>query len=731
MTPRRFAVPSLLTFVLSFCCLSVTDADSIHVVKSVQSGDWSSTDTWASGHIPTTGDQVVIRSGHHVRYDIESSVVIRLVQIAGTLEFATDKSTRLDVGLLTVTDLETPMEEGFDCHVMPRPLEPGKSRPALIVGRPEAPVAKDCTALIRLHFIEGMDQDSCPGILCCGGRMDFHGQPIERTWVKLSGEAEAGDTTLALASPVPDWKPGDHIIVTGTKRPRNGLQVGGEYYSTIQTEENLVAGTVSRMPSGGDRLQLDHPLEFSHFASEDYQAEAANLSRNVIVESADPNGVRGHTMYHRHSAGSISYAEFRHLGKKDLLGRYSLHFHLVGDTMRGSSIIGASIWDSDNRWVVIHGTSYLTVRDCVGYKSIGHGYFLEDGTENYNVLDHNLAVAVAGGKPLPKQVFSFDPNRGAGFWWGNCQNSFTRNVAADCIEYGFRFDNKQTEDFDPHLPVLQADGTYQTVDTRILPFIRFEDNEAHTMKFFSLSLRGFSRPEKGLDIYAQANDLAVEAAAAIPERGHPFWIRDFKTWEAHWGSHFGTAGVFLDGYDCFRADVGIWRSIMEGSGFRRLHMSEMRVNDIHMPLGMPSLQGERSRHHAGLSSFRDDLPPATMVTQAFLDGGLLRVQGSTADSSDIKSVMVNGKPANSIRGSFAEWEIVLDAPPEERWEVNAFAEDVVGNVELRPHFLVVDPTGFSTTAASNSVGAANSTSHVHHMSSSSTTGSDSDHPGHH
>ena len=28
-------------------------------------------------------------------------------------------------------------------------------------------------------------------------------------------------------------------------------------------------------------------------------------------------------MYHRHSAGAISYAEFRHLGKKGVLGRYS------------------------------------------------------------------------------------------------------------------------------------------------------------------------------------------------------------------------------------------------------------------------------------------------------------------------------------------------------------------------------------------------------------------------
>src|SRR5207248_6149931 len=102
-----------------------------------------------------------------------------------------------------------------------------------------------------------------------------------------------------------------------------------------------------------------------------YRAEVANLSRNVIVESADPAGVRGHTMYHKNSAGSIAYAEFRHLGKKDTLGRYAIHFHLCGDTTRGSLIVGASIHNSHNRWITVHGTNFLVVRDCVGYNSVG------------------------------------------------------------------------------------------------------------------------------------------------------------------------------------------------------------------------------------------------------------------------------------------------------------------------------------------------------------------------
>jgi hypothetical protein len=162
---------------------------------------------------------------------------------------------------------------------------------------------------------------------------------------------------------------------------------------------------------------LEQPLKFTHSGEGDYRAEVANLSRNVIVESAHLDGPRGHTMYHRNSAGSISYAEFRHLGKEGVLGKYSIHFHLCGDSMRGSSVLGASIHHSKNRWLTIHGTNYLVVRDCVGYQSISHGFFLENGTEVYNVLDRNLACQALEGKPLPKQLLPFDKHNGAGFWY--------------------------------------------------------------------------------------------------------------------------------------------------------------------------------------------------------------------------------------------------------------------------------------------------------------------------
>ncbi|WDI42057.1 G8 domain-containing protein [Bremerella sp. P1] len=703
---------SILAFaaLLLVTSISAVSAAEQSVVFSKQSGPWSAEATWDGGELPEAGDQVVIRAGHEVVYDLESRKVYRLVQIAGTLRFAQDRSTLLNAGLVSLLASEEPTEEGFDCTDMPEPsahahhdhhhhhgMHTTALVPTLLIGEPGNPIPAEHTATIRLHYVEGMDKESCPALINCGGHMEIHGQPMRNTWVKMHRASDIGDERVTVVESIEDWKPGDHIIVTGTQEQRERRRGGpsGGFIDTAQTEERHIVKVGSKDFSGGYTITLDKPLTFAHYADDEFKAEVANLTRNVIVESANPDGVRGHTMIHVESKGSISYAEFRHLGKRDLLGRYSLHFHLCGQTMRGSSVIGASIWDSHNRFLTIHGTDSIVVRDCVGYKSVGHGFFLEDGTETNNILDHNLSAVVGPGKPLPKQVVPYDKNRGAGFWFANCHNVFTRNVAAECAEYGYRFENKEADGFNPHLTIREVHGSLTSKDTRVMPFIRFQDNEAHTMRFFCLNLRGVSRPDGGgLDIYDQNLSLAQEAAEAIPTPGYPFWIRNFKGWESNWGIHLGTTGVFVDGLNVFRSDVAIWRSIMDGSGYRGLQTKEMRVNDIHNPLsmGMPAVSEEEAsekRIFRGVSSFIDDLPPQTVITKAVRHGSLVHIEGSTSDTSDVKSVTVNGQPARSCRDHFAQWEITLEAPAGQSLNLTAVAEDVNGLKEIAPHQLVV------------------------------------------
>ncbi len=522
-------------------------------IESAKSGAWSDAKTWKPQRLPKSGDRVKINRGTTVVYDVASKEVLRLLQVVGTLRFARDRDTLLNVGVLKVQNNETCSESGFACDfhgvsAAGEPLDsPDGLLPALEVGTLDEPIPAEFTARIRLHYLEGMDKKDAPAIACCSARMDLHGAPLKRTWVKLGADVQPDDRTVTLSQAASDWRMGDEVLVTGSQHHNSG---GGHYR---ENPEDLNSETRVIKAVDGLKLTLDKPLKFAHFGSGEFRSEVANLSRNVIVESADPDGVRGHTVYHRFSAGSISYARFAHLGKEGVLGRYSIHFHLVGDTMRGAQVLGAAIVDSHNRWVTIHGTEYLVVRDCVGYRSVGHGYFLEDGTEVFNVLDHNLGVQAFRGRRLPNQVLPFDPNDGAAFWWANGRNTFIRNTSCENDEYGFRYDSQKRSNFDSRLGVRNAAGETEEVDIRTLPFYRFEQNEAHTEGLYGMVIAGTDR--------------------AAPDTRHPHHLRGLKIWQVHYALRPQVPNMLIEDVSIDNAVYGVYRPEFENHVYRNLRIA--------------------------------------------------------------------------------------------------------------------------------------------------------------
>lgn len=683
-------------------------------IHSAGSGAWSSPKTWRGGKQPATGDRVLVREGHTVVYDVASEKVIRSIHISGTLTFANNRNTRLDVGLIRIAPGNRIVEAGFDCDHTPdakklksiagKGGQPGFSalcaccdnKAALLVGTPERPIDAKHTALIRLHYIAGMDRKSCPAIVCCGGRMDFHGAPLERTWMRLDATTRVDSKIVVTAHRPKGWSVGDRVILTGSDGNFGGRRP--------QTEQRRIVAIA------GSRLTLDKPTYYRHSGEDKFRSEVANLSRNVVVESARPEGVRGHTMYHAGSAGSISYAEFRHLGKKDTLGRYPVHFHLCRDTMRGSSVVGASIWDSHNRWLVIHGTEYLIVKDCVGYKSIGHGFFLEDGTEVFNTLDRNLAVRAANGEPLPKQALPFDKNEGAGFWWANSHNTFTRNTAADCDGYGFRYEatpragfrDKSTGKtfgsyrrwFDLTMPIRRPDGKRIRRDIRTLPFIRFDDNTAHNIANYAVN-------------------LGQDAAGVGPDKDHPFVVRRMTIWNAQRGYTVHVPNVQVDGMRIHRCGYEIYRASYRSQDYRNVHLSGIRgqyvVTDLksyvatgksvvkrNIGLNRNRLPGFPRGTGAGGTAYRDadveavalkpvdDAPPITVITDSRKNGDTLVVRGTTTDNGPLKHVTVNGRMAR-ILDRHGNWEARLKLKSTGVISLTAAAEDAAGNREQTPH----------------------------------------------
>jgi hypothetical protein len=385
-------------------------------------------------------------------------------------------------------------------------------------------------------------------------------------------------------------------------------------------------------------------------------------------------------MYHHGSAGSIGYTEFRGLGKKGVLGRYALHFHRLRDSMRGSSVIGASIWDSHNRWITVHGTDYLVVRDCVGYNSIGHGYFLEDGTEVFNIFDHNLAVQGRTGDILTGQVLPFDHNSGSGFWWANCLNTFTRNVSCECDVYGFRFDAQKTAEFDPVLAVPQIDGSLRKVDIRTLPFVRFENNESHCQRNHAMNIGG-------LDIQLEGGCGGVG-----PDVHQPLVMRNTRVWNSHWGFHPFSPSLLVDDYEVHDSAYGLWKPDFEQHAYRNVRMDKISQHVVLDPRGTlpPSLVGrdlgpserfvidELQPHFPAPLDPTDTLPPVVVATYVEPGAhGTLLVRGSASDSGPIAAISINGSDARAVRPSFAEWEAIVPKPV---GHLAVRAVDAAGNV---------------------------------------------------
>lgn len=523
-------------------------------LKSVKDGSWSSPETWEPHRVPKQGDRVQIARGTRVVYDSTSPDVIRLVQVIGTLSFARDRDTLLNVGILKVQNSDACSESGFACDFLDvnelgKPKsQPEGAIPALEIGTLTNPIPAEHTARVRLHFMEGMDKDDAPALACCSARMDIHGAPMNRTWVKLGADVKKGDQTVVLAEAVTGWRVGDEVIVTGSEHSRSG----GDYRNEpelLSTEQRVITKIE------GETLTLDKPLEHIHFGSGELRSEVANLSRNVIIESADPAGVRGHTVYHSFSRGGISYARFAHLGKEKTLGRYSIHFHLLDDTNRGAQVLGVAIVDSHNRWVTVHGTDYMIVRDCVGYRSVGHGFFLEDGTETYTVMDRNLGVQAYRGERLPKQVMPFDPNDGAAFWWSNGRNTFVRNVSCENDEYGFRYDSQKRSNFDSNLTVRNPAGGSQKVDIRTLPIYRFEGNEAHTEGLYGI--------------------VVADTDRAAPDTRHPHHLKNLKIWQVHYALRSQVPAMLIEDVLIDHAVYGVYRPEFENHVYRNLTLNSV------------------------------------------------------------------------------------------------------------------------------------------------------------
>jgi hypothetical protein len=282
------------------------------------------------------------------------------------------------------------------------------------------------------------------------------------SWVRLAQTLPVGGTTLALDRPV-DWEPGDQIVVTTTDYlPGHSEQLTIAPGGVSADKRTVTVSEPARYLHNGERFDLSMlPARLGiALAAAETRAAVALLSRNIrIVSEGDafgqpfPSGpgqyFGGHTIARQgFTAFQVQGVEFYQLGQGGRVSHYPVHFHMARATPPDTFVQDCSVHDSMTRWVTMHATHGVTLARNVGYLSIGHGYYLEDGTEIENEYFSNIGIfarAAVDNVQNPRQVpgilsapdrigqevvpYHTDFDHPAVFWITNAYNDFQYNMA--------------------------------------------------------------------------------------------------------------------------------------------------------------------------------------------------------------------------------------------------------------------------------------------------------------
>ena len=478
---------------------------------------WEDPATWPGGAAPASGEDVTLPAGAAILLSSCSSPLVlgALTIPAGAQLVLSDAPLSLSVTALNVGG-------------------------ALTAGSPSCRTLSEVAITLRgarpAGALTATPAANLKGILVEGaGVLDLHGAQYAPTWTRLAAPARNGSQWLYLQSPV-NWEPGQAIILTTT-----ALKDARDYTET----EELTVAEVFTLASGMGAIRTREALRYAHYAGAEYQAEVALLSRRLVVQgdAADspptdaapaacapaaatasasigatyspyfttlpcPNasltGYGGHIMVKGPGArGRVSGALLLRMGQTNALGRYPFHLHLVNRSGANSFLRDSAVWRSYYRCVSLHGTWGAEVSSNVAHDVVGHCYYLEDGVEEENTFQHNLASLVhplfagaansVGGAnffpasgPGASQEFSSylgvsealllpADATASGFYITNARNRFVGNAASGGWS-GFQF------------PVLQEPiGSHRNSglpSPRLRPTLEFRGNTAHSSGFY-------------------------------------------------------------------------------------------------------------------------------------------------------------------------------------------------------------------------------------------------------
>uniref|UniRef100_A0A674K329 hyaluronoglucosaminidase n=1 Tax=Terrapene triunguis TaxID=2587831 RepID=A0A674K329_9SAUR len=420
------------------------------------------------------------------------------------------------------------------------------------------------------------------------------GKPV-RPKLTVSIDTNVNSTILRLADDARSWKAGDRLVVASTD------------YSMYQAEEFQV---LPCRACGPNEVKVSGRATYLHIGEVidgvDMRAEVGLLSQNIVVMGEmerqcydysnglctffDFDTFGGHIKIGLgFKAAHIEGLELKHMGQQRM-GHYPIHFHLAGDVdEKGgyhppSYVKGVSIHHTFSRCVTVHGSNGLLIKDVVGYNTLGHCFFTEDGPEERNTFDHCLGLLVKPSTLLPSDRDSKmckmitegaypgyipkprqDCNAVSTFWMANPHNNLINCAAAGSEETGFWF-------VFHHVPTGPSEGMYSPGYTEHIPMGKFYNNRAHSnyragmiidngvkttpasakdKRPFLTLISGRYSPHKDADPLKPREPAIIEHFIAYKNQEHGAWLRGGDVW--------------LD--DCQFADNGIGLTLASGGTF--------------------------------------------------------------------------------------------------------------------------------------------------------------------
>jgi len=395
---------------------------------------------------------------------LNASMHVKTLTIEGTLQWDTSKDgLELRAGYVLV-----------------------KSGGILEVGTKESPMIRTAT----IHITKSAHTHPEMGNRFLGGVgnsiIRIHGRKLERTWTLLSQTAPEGATKLYLKhDPVAmGWKAGDRIGLATTSRGQSTVH-------RIKKVEPSVLVLERGIPHeywGGFRTVEGRQFEMA--------AEIVNLERSVLITGDHDDFFQSKQGLHTKHGGrgglfDVRYTRVEWCGQRDVLGRYCLHFHMMGHCP-ACAFQGNAVVESQQVGITVHGTHDSSVDQNILWDTRGAGIYIEGGNEMNNTLSEN--VAICSEAKVCAVNWQRKGNQFAGIYMIGMTNHVLHNHVAGW-EHGI---------WTPGANRQQGQGAaHGKVCPMHTPFGRFKGNVVHDCNRFGLYLdnqypRNLKRDEDGM-----------------------------------------------------------------------------------------------------------------------------------------------------------------------------------------------------------------------------------------